>query len=57
MYVCVPHEYIVSTNIRIGYFIPGTGVTDGCEPQYEYWELNLGLLEGQPLFLTTGPYL
>ena len=27
-------------------------ITDGCEPPYGCWELNLGPLEEQPVFLT-----
>ena len=30
---------------------PGTGVTDGCEPPYGYWESNLGPLEEQQVLL------
>ena len=32
---------------------PGAGVTDGCEPLCECWELNLGPLEQQLVFLAT----
>ena len=31
----------------------GTGVTDGCEPPCKCWELNLGPLQEQQVFLTT----
>ena len=29
-----------------------TGVTDSCELSYGSWELDPGLLEGQPVLLT-----
>lgn len=32
---------------------PGTGVTDGCEPPYGYWESNVGPLQEQ-MFSTVG---
>lgn len=32
-------------------------ITGGCEPQYGSWELNLGPLEEQPVFLSTKPSL
>ena len=40
-----------------GVRFPGIGVTDGCEPSFRFWELNSGLLEGQPVLLTTEPIL
>ena len=36
---------------------PGTGVTDGCEPTYRGWELNLDPLEEQQVLLTAEPFL
>lgn len=38
---------------------PGTGVTDGygCEPPYECWKRNLGLLQEQPVPLNMEPSL
>jgi hypothetical protein len=30
----------------------GAGITDGCEVPYKCWELNLGSLKEQPVFLT-----
>lgn len=36
---------------------PGTGDTDSCELPCRWWELNLGLLEEQPVRLTTEPHL
>ena len=37
---------------------PGEGpITDGCEPPCGCWELNLGPLEEQSVFLTTEPSL
>ena len=34
-----------------------TGVIDSCEPLCGCWESNLGLLEDQPVLLTTKPSL
>ena len=34
---------------------PKTGVTAGCEPTRGCWELNLGLLEEQPVLLIAKP--
>lgn len=31
----------------------GTGITHGCESLSGYWELNLGPLQDQHVFLTT----
>lgn len=31
----------------------GTGVGDGCKPPHGCWDSNLGLLEDQPVCLTT----
>ena len=36
-----------------GVRFPGSRVIDDCEPPREYWELNLGPLEGQPVLLTS----
>jgi hypothetical protein len=36
---------------------PGTGVIDGCEQPYGYWDLNPGPLEEQPVLLTAEPSL
>lgn len=33
----------------------GNGIADNHGPLYEYWELNPGSLEEQPVFLTTRP--
>lgn len=35
----------------------GTRVTDDCEPLCGFWESNPGLLEEQPVLLTSGPTL
>lgn len=37
---------------RSVYWIPWIRVTEGCKPPYGGWELNLGLLEEQPVHLT-----
>lgn len=36
---------------------PGTRVTDDCEPLCRFWESNPGTLEGQPVLLTSVPFL
>jgi hypothetical protein len=36
---------------------PWAGVTDNCDPTCGCWELNQGLLEEQPMLLTTEPTL
>ena len=36
---------------------PGTGVTDSCEMPCGCWELNLSLLEEQPMLLIAEPFL
>ena len=41
----------------LGVQFPGTGVTDSCEMTYGCWELNLGPLEEQLVFLTVEPPL
>lgn len=40
---------LVLTETRRGHHTPGTGVTDVCELLCGLWELNLGLLEEQPV--------
>ena len=57
-YVCEPHICLVPAKVKIGYWIPGTGVMDGCElPPCVCWELNPGPLQGQRVLLTTEPFL
>jgi hypothetical protein len=51
------HMGTVPTEAREGIWSFGTGVTDGCEPPCECWELNLSLLDEQPVLLTTEPSL
>ena len=36
---------------------PSTGITNGSQVPCGYWELDLGHLEEQPVFLTTEPSL
>lgn len=36
---------------------PGTGVIGSCELLCEYWDLNLGPVEKQPVLLTVSPVL
>ena len=57
MSVCVPYVYLVSMEARRGHWIPGTGVTDGCELLCGSWDLNMSLLEVQPVLLTAEPSL
>jgi hypothetical protein len=44
---------LCTTELEEGIESPGTGFTDGCEPSFGCWELNLGPLEEQPVSLTT----
>jgi hypothetical protein len=44
---------VLPAYLCVGVGSPGTEVTDSCEPPCGYWELNLGPLEEQPVFLTT----
>lgn len=37
--------------------MPGTGGADGCELPYGCWELNLGFLQEQLVFLAAQPFL
>jgi E3 ubiquitin-protein ligase NEDD4 len=34
---------------------PGIGVIDGCKPPCSCWELNLGPMKEQTVFLTPAP--
>lgn len=34
-----------------------TGAADSCEPHYEFWELNVGPLQEQPMSQTPTPQL
>lgn len=47
-HVCLPEEGVKSF---------GTGVTDGCEPWYGFWGLNLGSLQEQQVLLSPEPSL
>lgn len=46
MFICALH---------VGY--SGTRIRNYCQPQCGCWELNMGLLELQPVFVTTDPFL
>jgi hypothetical protein len=48
---------MVFAKAREGVRSPGTGITVGCEPPYGWWELNLDLLEEQPVLFSTEPSL
>lgn len=45
------------TEVRRGMRSAGTGVTNGCEPQYGCWESSPGSLEEQLVLLTLEPFL
>jgi hypothetical protein len=47
------HLHAVSMEARRGRGSPGTRVTDGCVLSSRYGESDLGLLEEQPVLLTT----
>lgn len=47
-HVCLPEEGVKTF---------GTGVTDGCEPWYGFWGLNLGSLQEQQVLLSPEPSL
>lgn len=47
-HVCLPEEGVKTF---------GTGVTDGCEPWYRFWGLNLGSLQEQQVLLSPEPSL
>ena len=51
----VQHMSLVSEEARRGHWIPGTGVTNGCELPCGCWELTPGPLEEQSVILTTEP--
>lgn len=48
---------LASTETRSGHWNPCVRGPDGCEPLYWCWELNSGLLEEQPMLITTEPSL
>lgn len=51
------HMCTVPEEARKGCWSPVSGVTDGCELLYGCWELNPGLLEEQPVPITTETFL
>ena len=65
MCISVLPNYVYTNHIRAwclqrseeGVGSPRTGVIDGCEPPCRCQELNSGLLEEQPVLLTTKPSL
>ena len=56
MYVCVLCMWCL-WRPEEGVEPSGTGFTDGCEPPYESWELNLGPLQEQQVLLEAEPSL
>ena len=58
MYVCALHVCLVPLVAKIGCkSLPGNGVIDNYEPPCRCWKSKLGLLEEQPVLLTTEPSL
>lgn len=57
MYVCVPNECLMPTEVRRGIGWPGPGVMDVYELPYGFWEQNLCVLQKQQTHLTTQPSL
>lgn len=54
--LCAPWIYVwCLQRPEKGVESPGTGVIVGCEPPLGCWELNLGLLEEQPVLLIAEP--
>jgi hypothetical protein len=49
--------FILGALVFEGVTFPGTGVADINEPPCGCWEMNSGLLEEQPVLLTTEPSL
>ena len=52
LFICTPHSFSVQRpeqEIKR----PGPGVTDGHELPRRHWGLNLGLLEEQPVLITS----
>jgi hypothetical protein len=55
MYVHIQCRHTVPTEARKVHPIPGSRVTDSCEPSCECWELNSGPLEEHSVVLTIQP--
>jgi hypothetical protein len=55
--VCVPHVYLMFSQMAEIFRAPGTGVQDGCELPCGCWEPSLGPLQKQPVLLTTEPLI
>jgi hypothetical protein len=55
MYVSVPRARSASGGQNTALDPTGTGVTDGYKQRRGWWELNLHLLEEQPVLLTAKP--
>ena len=49
------HHMDASGDQRRASDLPGTGVTDGCEPPWRCWEVNILHLQEQVLFTTEPP--
>jgi hypothetical protein len=47
----IPHVCLVPTEVREGVVSSGAGFLGSCELPYGCWELNLGPLEEQHLFI------
>lgn len=55
IYVCTSYACLLPEEARRAVGVPGTGVTDSCEPPRKCWESNPGLLQEKLVFLTTEP--
>jgi hypothetical protein len=49
--------YVLYLDVPTSWKRASDPITDGCEPPCGFWELNLGLLEEQPVLLTAEPSL
>jgi hypothetical protein len=53
VYISMHHMHAMPLRIKRGGWIPRSGITDGCEPQYRCWGSYLDLLEEQLVVLLT----
>lgn len=56
VYVCAMPAAVKRTSSKEDIKSPGTEITDGSKIPYGFWELNLGLLQEQQLFLTVSHF-
>lgn len=55
LFIWVPHACLAPAGARRGHWVPGTIITDGCEPPYGPWKLNLGPLPEQQVLRALEP--